>query len=183
MTLSDIAGYCPEKAIWKMLVDVTGYYLGKEPLSRIGPECVVIAGEVFLTMPRDTTDHHFMAPEADGQQNPAQTEIVWSIGALIYYASTGRILFGGHGGSYQRQHPTVSLPVLPKTHQSLTPIMQRCLCDTASKRICMEELNEEAKRGLLACSNRKRKVMLAEKEPDEVMVQSQVCWPEEMKEV
>ena len=102
MLLKDIAGYCPEIAIWKMITDLTNQIADGKSESKIFPKNIVVDGDSFLIVSNTETDSYYMAPEmCEGQEsNPAQ--IAWTIGALIYYASTGRILFGGHGGNYQR---------------------------------------------------------------------------------
>ena len=138
LRLSDIAGYCPEKAIWKMMMDLTDQLLDHESEFRMAPGTVMVAGDSFLIVSSEVKGDAFMAPEGQENEKVSPAEMVWTIGALIYYASTGRILFGGHGGSYQRLHPGISLPVLPKNHQGLTSIMQHCLCSNPSARITFQ---------------------------------------------
>lgn len=166
-----------------MIADLTDHLLDSNQELRMAPGNIMVAGDSFLIVSDKGTDDFFVAPEGNVDQMPTQAQTVWSIGALIYYASTSRILFGGHGGSYQRLHPGVSLPVLPKNHQGLTPIMQRCLCPNPSERISFGELNDKAKKGLEECSKRKRIVLCSGGEPEKTDDIIHNLWPEKMIEL
>ena len=107
--------------------------------------------------------------------------MAWSLGALLCYASSGHLIFGGSGGLYQSKHPDVKLPSLQKKHNSLTPLMQRCLVFSPEKRISMDELVIEAKKGLELCKKRVRSKSDVEVEEMHPMVSSlDERWPEEM---
>ena len=94
----------------------------------------------------------FCAPEGLA----SETATVWSLGALLCYASSGHLIFGGSGSLYQGKHPDVKLPVLQKKHSSLTPIVQRCLANSPEKRISLDEMVIEARKGLELCKKRTR---------------------------
>lgn len=213
LTLYDIAGFCPEEAVWKMMVDVCGSLLdGKGCM--LTPDAIMVDGNTFIVRgvkgseegvkrserevkrseegvkgseedvkrsEREANDI-FAAPEADGaERSMAQT--VWSVGAIAYFIATGHIVFGGYGGSYQKEHPAVPLPVLPKEMQTLTPVLQRCLCYHAEERISMEELRKLSQNGLEICMKHQREKLVADTptSPQKAECQKE-RWPEEMIE-
>ena len=153
LTLQDIAGYCLEEALWKMLADVSGAWmdaLGACP-AVYDPSQVLVDGDDFSVQATDAVPHHeeFAAPEGGNSQEAAS--LVWTLGALVCFASSGHGIFGGRGGAYQRRHPTVALPVLRREHSALTPLVQRCLQYHPSDRPTLQQLHELALAGLQAC--------------------------------
>ena len=128
MTIHDIAGFCPEEAVWKLLADVSECLLNDGVGNGLSPDTVTIDGNTFMVNGTEEAENTFQAPEHKDGQPSDEKENVWSLGATAYYAATGHVVFGGHGGSYQKEHPLVTLPALPKGMQALTPLMQRCLC-------------------------------------------------------
>ena len=192
LTLYDIAGFCPEEAVWKMMVDVCGSLLdGKGCM--LTPDAIMVDGNTFIVRgvkgseegvkgsEREANDI-FAAPEADGAER-SMTQTVWSVGAIAYFMATGHIVFGGYGGSYQKEHPAVPLPVLPKEMQTLTPVLQRCLCYHAEERISMEELRKLSQNGLETCMKHQREKLVADTptSPQKAECQKE-RWPEEMIE-
>ncbi len=186
MMIRDIAGFCPEEAIWKMIVDVSGCLLNDSALNGISPDSVMVDGDSFMVSSTQVIGGEFLAPEqSEGLQSDEKGN-VWSLGALAYYESTGHVIFGGHGGRYQKAHPSVSLPALPKGLQSLTPVLQKCLCFDSNERIGLKDLNDLARKGLEECGKQGRKkvksVKKEEKKENDVKYTGEK-WPEEMVEL
>ena len=151
MTIHDIAGFCPEEAVWKLLADVSECLLNDGVGNGLSPGVVTIDGNTFMVNGTEEAENTFQAPEHKDGQPSDEKENVWSLGATAYYAATGHVVFGGHGGSYQKEHPLVTLPALPKGMQALTPLMQRCLCYDANERIGLKALNDLARKGFEEC--------------------------------
>ena len=186
MTIRDIAGFCPEEAVWKMIADVSGCLLNEDVGSGLSPDSVIVDGKSFMVNRIQDTENEFHAPEhKDGQQSDEKEE-VWSLGAIAYYASTGHVVFGGQGGKYQKEHPLVSLPALPKGLQSLTSLLQKCLCYDSNERIGLKDLNDLARKGLEECGKQSRKKTMSAKEEEKKengVKYTGEKWPEEMIEL
>lgn len=183
LTLKSIAGYCFEEALWKFLVDIASEILEKKSvLEGIDPDMVVIENEDFHLEGTNNAIQTFCAPEKE----TSETAMVWSLGALLCYASSGHLIFGGSGSLYQKKHPCIRLPVLQKKHSSLTPLVQRCLAYSPEKRIRMCELVIESRKGLELCKKRVRcKSNVAVKPEPERPTTSSIDerWPEEMIDI
>ena len=186
LTLYDIAGFCPEEAVWKMMADVCGSLL-EGNCRMLTPDAIMVDGNAFIVRGvkgnEEGVNDIFAAPEtADGTES-SMAQTVWSIGAIAYFMATGHIIFGGYGGSYQKEHPAVPLPVLPKEMQALTPVLQKCLCYHAEERIGMDELRKLLQNGLDTCTKRHRVKLAAETTTSPQKAESQKeRWPEEMIE-
>lgn len=186
MTIRDIAGFCPEEAIWKLIADVSECLQNDGVGYALSPDSVIVDGNSFMTNRIQNTGNEYCAPEHKEGQQPDEKEIVWLLGAIAYYASTGHVVFGGQGGKYQNEHPLVSLPALPKGFQSLTPLLQKCLCYDPKERIGLNALSNFARKGLDECSKqrRKRAKSVKEEEKKEIVVKyTGEKWPEEMIEL
>jgi len=150
ITIHSIAGFCNEKALWKLLVDLSSILLSETPKVRkvVTPEMVIIDGEDFRLDDEigQNTSTEFYPPE--GVENSGSEGLVWSLAALVCYASSGHYVFGGHGGSYQRSHPKVELPTLKKEHSGLTALVKRSLCYMPSQRISLDDIYSAAMKGL-----------------------------------
>lgn len=150
VTIHSLAGFCSEQTLWKLLVDLSSELLNKisKAPKVIMPEMVLIDGEDFrlcdYVSPNPTTE--FYPPE--GVEHIDSEGLVWSLAALVCYASSGHYVFGGRGGSYQRNNPKVELPTLKKEHSALTALVKRCLCYSPSERIGLRELQVAAQKGL-----------------------------------
>ena len=143
----------------------------------IDPDMVVIDNDEFHLVPKDNVMPEFCAPEGLA----SETATVWSLGALLCYASSGHLIFGGSGSLYQVKHPSVKLPVLQKKHSSLTPIVQRCLANSPEKRISLDELVIEARKGMELCKKRTRSKSNVKVEKEHPVTTSlDERWPEEM---
>ena len=183
ITIRDIAGFCPEEAVWKMMADVSASLLKEKSCYCLTPESVIVDGYNFIV----ETDHsivgEFMAPEQDGSEMTKASQMVWSLGAIAYYMATGHVVFGGHGSAYQKEHVSAPLPVLPKGLQMLTPVVQKCLNYSPDNRISLNELIELTEKGLASCEKQQRK-----DKPSTSKVQENKSgiigdkWPEEMIE-
>ena len=150
MNISTIAGFCNEQALCKLLVDLASNQIECNPPKWMvpAPEFVMVDGDDFKIdangVKKQTTE--FYPPE--GSNDYAEASFVWSLGALVCYASSGHYVFGGRGGAYQHDNPDVDLPTLRKEHSALTPIVKRCLCFSPSERISLKELRDLAVKGL-----------------------------------
>ena len=177
--LHDIAGFCPEEAIWKMLADVSSFML-QEPANRVlSPDSIVVDGDVFL-LAAETPSPEGKRPETDDIWG---NDLVWSLGATAFFAATGHVLFGGHGYRYQREHPQVVLPSMPKAYQALTPLVQRCLCAEPSERISLKQLCAEARRGHVTCAQQQRTKAAVRRVANTQHSTAKERWPEEMEEI
>lgn len=184
VTIRDIAGFCPEEAVWKMMTDMSEYLLKENNVYVLTPDSIIIDGDTFMLETGHETTNEFIAPEKDNKQNSNASQIVWSLGAVAYYMATGHVIFGGHGSSYQKEHPTVQLPVLPKGFKDLTSILHRCICYNPENRITLKELNNLLSKGLTSCRRRNREQIEVPQENKEKIKQNiGEKWPEEMIEV
>lgn len=182
ITLKDIAGYCPEEAIWRMAADL-GQCIKNSSQCPTSPDEVIVDGLSFLIGDKTDEQSEFIPPECFSNAPYGQPQQVWTLGALIYHASSGRTLFGGHGGAYQKIHPNVLLPSLQKKHQSLTALMQQCLQHNPSSRISIGRLVDEALKGLGNCRKTTRSYCMADrKAASKGDNQRKENWPEEMIE-
>ena len=181
-TIHVIAGYCSEEVLWKLLVDLTSVM--KDERTRewkvLMPDMVIVDGDDF-TLDSETTEvvREFYPPE--GIDNYGESGYVWSLGAMVCYASSGHYVFGGRGGTYQHANPGVELPTLRKEHSSLTPLMRRCLCYSHAQRVGIKELNTLAVKGLESVrqmSRQKQTIVLASEK--RTAQSDDDDWPERM---
>ena len=126
LTLTGIAGFCPEPAVWQLVADLCDIVQAHRSGAYLAPENIIADHYSFRVDDTGVEAQEFQAPETAATGQVTDAQCVWSMGALIYYCTLGRVVFGGHGSAYQRQHPDVALPVLPKTHRALTPVLHRC---------------------------------------------------------
>lgn len=181
LTLKSIAGYCIEEALWKFLLDMASEIQEKKSvLEGIDPDMVVIDNEDFRLEGLNNAIPSFCAPEKEA----SEAAMAWSLGALLCYASSGHLIFGGRGSLYQSKHPSVKLPVLQKKHNSLTPLVQRCLAYSPEKRISLSELVIEARNGLELCKKRERSKSNTPVKSERPLTSSiDERWPEEMIDI
>ena len=183
MTIRDIAGFCPEEAIWKMMSDISTFLLQEQTGCYLTPDAVVVDGYSFLVDMGQCAISEFLAPEQNDSNKPESYQMVWALGAVAYYMATGHVVFGGHGGKYQKEHPAVALPVLPKDFQSLTPVLQKCLYYNPNERTSLKELEQLSIDGLHLCEKQRRK-QSASLEKEQVVEYKNIDerWPEKMIE-
>ena len=165
MNLHAIAGFCSEEALWKMLKDMTSALLDQPDGKRavLMPEKVIVDGDRFL-LSKEATQHpatEFYPPE--GIKDSGDAGIVWSLGALTCYASSGHYVFGGRGGVYQQSNPKTELPTLRKEHSALTAVIRQCLCYSPSQRISLRALHAAAVAGCQQSEQRARVLLATEK--------------------
>lgn len=165
-----------------MIVDLTSDMLAEQLKTWIviNPGIVLIDEENFRidsNIPvADTVE--FYPPE--GIEKYGEEGFVWSLGALVCYASSGHYVFGGRGGSYQHDHPNVELPTLRKEHTALTAIVKGCLCYSSSQRMKLRELHDLAIKGLASCNQTNRVKRLKEPGESRLLKYSDDVWPEIM---
>ncbi len=180
-TIRDIAGFCPEDAIWKMMYDISGLLIQDEDDYVLTPDSVVIDGQMFIVEDNHDSVSEFIAPEHKVGHKPNAQEQVWTLGAIAYYVATGHIVFGGYGGRYQKEHPLIALPILPKGLLNLTSVLHQCLCYTPEERINLKKLNDLSQAGLLNCEQiHRQELVLKEEEIKENKKQCGEKWPEKM---
>jgi len=165
MNLHAIAGFCSEEALWKMLKDMTSALLDQPDGKRavLMPEKVIVDGDRFL-LSKEATQHpatEFYPPE--GIKDSGDAGIVWSLGALTCYASSGHYVFGGRGGVYQQSNPKTELPTLRREHSALTAVIRQCLCYSPSQRISLRALHAAAVAGCQQSEQRARVLLGTEK--------------------
>ena len=179
-TIRNIAGFCPEDAIWKMLIDICSIIDNKTTLRNINPDSIIVDGDTFLLAETSSGFPEFYAPEHCEQDPINEPQMVWSLGSLAYFMSSGHVIFGGRGGYYQREHPNVPLPALQKKHIRLTPIVQRCLAANPAERMELSKLKILLQEGYLSCINKER--IKASDNPQTSYHQFVINnkWPEEM---
>lgn len=184
MTIRDIAGFCPEVAVWKMMADISEYILHEDTMYELSPDAITIDGDAFMVDTGHVSSDEFMAPERHNGKSLNSAQMVWSLGAIAYFTATGHVIFGGHGGYYQKEHPAVALPTLTKDKQSLTSVVQHCLNYNPDERISLKELNEQSLKELAACKKRPRtQLAVSIKKNNSVKDNHGERWPEEMIEV
>ena len=183
MTIRDIAGFCPEEAVWKMITDVCTFLLKENSAYIINPDSIFVDGNLFLIEKGTDSKSEFLAPEQEDNPKEDFAQCVWQIGSIAYYMATGHVVFGGRGGTYQREHPHVALPVMPKSFQALTLVIQSCLSYHPAERICLEKLKEKAEKGLAACLQSQRETHTQTSMPVKKENKQKEKWPEEMIEV
>ena len=149
ITLDDIAGYATERAVWQMMLDLSGL-CGSGKLSRICPRSVVITGNSFnMRHPESSDDGNwkaFSAPETFGKgADRSEASEIWTIGALAFYAVTGMNVFEGKGGETQTK--ATEIPRLSSAHASreLSDLIRRCLGYSPRERPAKEEIEQKAK--------------------------------------
>ncbi len=181
LTLTGIAGFCPEPAVWQLVADLCDIVQAHRSGAYLAPENIIADHYSFRVDDTGVEAQEFQAPETAATGQVTDAQCVWSMGALIYYCTLGRVVFGGHGSAYQRQHPDVALPVLPKTHRALTPVLHRCLCTDPAQRIGLQELRALAheKLGQLS-TDRPRREPAPQHNDKKQPSCHQKSWPEEM---
>ena len=182
ITLSDIAGYATERAVWQMMLDLSEL-CNSGTLNNIESQAVVITGCNFQLqdagVSNDSSDKAFSAPEVfsnDAGQNEASG--IWTIGALAFYAITGMKVFEGKGGETQTKD--TEIPRLSSAHASreLSDLIRRCLSYSSQDRPTKEEIVQQAQSALVQpVQPRKRLSSQTGKSYGSSLIK---FWPEEM---
>lgn len=152
ITLSDIAGYATERAVWQMMLDLSGV-CDSSKLNNIGSQAVIITGSNFLLQNTEVSDNTsgraFLAPESFGNgTDKSKASGIWTLGALAFYAITGMHVFEGKGGETQTKD--MEIPRLSSAHASrdLSELIRRCLSYSPQARPTKEEINQKAQSAL-----------------------------------
>ena len=177
LKLRDIAGFCPEEAVWKMLADICGLLLREDASYALTPDSIVIDGDTFMVKTGNDISQEFVAPDQDKENVPETAQMVWSLGAVAYDMATGHVIFGGRGGDYQKEHPSVPLPVL-------NSVVHRCLCHNPQERISLQELKTLATNGRENCLRQRQEEAKMPEQPNNQTAKQLIDnWPEEMIEI
>lgn len=131
LTITDIAGYATERAVWQIMHDPLGDY--------------------GISLQRyDGNDRAFCAPETFMSQSGYDSNAanVWSLGAKAFYALTGTDVFEGKGGEIQT--PQTEIPRISSAYasKSLSSLIIRCLSYEPSARPSMSEIKLAAQEAL-----------------------------------
>mgnify|MGYP002624291438 CR=1 FL=1 len=184
ITLSDIAGYATERMVWQLMFDLSTVCDSDHvDINNMVPQCVAVDDNHFQLRNTDATSNSerraFSAPETFAKNSgPTDTSVVWTIGALAFYAITGTDVFEGKGGETQTQE--TEIPRLSSAHASkiLSTLIHRCLSYHSADRPTKEEIRKEARAGLsLPVEPRKRLSGQTGKSYGSSLVK---FWPEEM---
>lgn len=183
ITIHSIAGYCSEKALWKLLVDLSSEISESDydDWKILMPDSVTLDGENFCIEKKSSSNPTIEFYPPEGIENFGESGFVWSLGAMVCYASSGHYVFGGRGGVYQRSHPLVELPTLKKEHFALSTIVKRCLCYSPSQRISLKELHAFAVKGLETNVQKIRTKNFNEPKGIISSVSPNDTWPEQMR--
>lgn len=182
ITLNDIAGYATEREVWQMMFDLSGL-CDSGKFNDIGSKSIIITGCNFqlqnAEIPDNTSGRAFSAPETftKGTESFAAS-VIWTIGALAFYAITGTDVFEGKGGETQTKD--TEIPRLSSAHASreLSALIRRCLSFIPADRPTKEEIRELAQAALSQpVAPRKRLSDLTGKTYGSSLVK---FWPEEM---
>ena len=185
ITLSDIAGYATERAVWQMILDLSEI-CDSSKLNNIGSKAIIIAGSNFklqnTEVSDDTNGRAFSAPEYFGNGTDKSKESgIWTLGALAFYAITGMNVFEGKGGETQTKD--TEIPRLSSAHASrgLSDLIRRCLSYSPQERPTKEEIEQKAQSALSQpVLPRKRLSSQAGKSYGSSLIE---FWPEEMMPV
>lgn len=185
ITIRHIAGFCPEEAVWKMMADVSEFLLVDGGSYWLSPDAITVDGNSFVVEPQNNETREFLPPEQTSlTEKPGTCQMVWMLGALAYYMSTGHVVFGGYGGAYQQSHPSVALPTLPKSFNTLSQTVQECLKYAPSERISLKCLTETVSKGWIACSAQQRGMEKNDMPTKTSRIEhSGDKWPEKMIEI
>ena len=137
--IRDIAGFCPEEAVWKMMIDISHLISDVKMVTQPNPDSILVDGDAFIIDTDIDEIDAFLAPEQYDVDKKDIKQAVWALGATAYFMATGHVIFGGFGGKYQKNHPNVPLPNMPKTLHSLTPVIHKCITCVPSERISLED--------------------------------------------
>lgn len=169
MTVDNIAGYCFESTLWRILCDITSnreFNITPTHYPLIRSNNLLICNESFEI--------------ASQTQLCSESDAIWHIGALISYLSSGHPIFGGKGKEFHDKHPSIQLPSLRKEHSALTPIVHSCLNANESQRISFAELKKQALIGYNDCIKREKiRIELPQKQSTTSISHNEM-WPEAM---
>lgn len=164
--LEEIAGYMTEETTLELL-DFLSKNEGEDVLKRISPSDIGIMNDEFCLL--NKTQQTSRVDESD---------YVWHVGALAFYALMGVQVFGGQGA--EKQTSEMEVPYIGSSHcsSSLGHLIHQCLLFDSSQRPKLEEIREFVLRHKgLEHSPKKKMVTGKGKAYSESLVS---FWPEEM---
>lgn len=138
---SDIAGHCNEPTAWKILMEVSDQLMNHKQLI-VNPFIIEIREDRhFALSTTETQLSGFDAPEVTtAYRNEAN--VVWSLGAALFYVVMGRQVMNGKGGVGQTG--TSKLPYMRSEWPELSELVQRCLHYQPSQRPGLQEIYNKA---------------------------------------
>ena len=177
LTLKDVAGYCTERMVWKLLLGLAdGWTPGN--LERITP-AMVTATDTDLTLdkqlPAGDEARAFMPPEHNGDPQAAE---VWTAGALAHYALTGMQVFEGRGGETQTAATPVPRIAGSRAGRQLSTLVCRCLSYNPTDRPAMHDIVHKAQEALAAKPTPPKRLVSKTGRTYETSLVK--FWPEEM---
>lgn len=179
ISLKDIAGLSTERAVWQLILDLSGY-CGRDGLRNVDPESILVRGDRYEIMDPagGKSAAAFAAPEMGIERDRTEAEEIWTIGALAFYAITGVHVFEGKGGSTQTGSTRV--PRISSAHagRDLSELIHECLSYSPSLRPDKAKLRAMAEKCLFVQPvPRKRLTNHAGKKYTNSITK---FWPEEM---
>lgn len=183
---SELAGHCTELAAWQVLKEVSEILLQKG-LQPVGPHCIEISddGHFMLVSNAALASHNgFDAPEvAEGQL--AESSVVWSLGASLFFIGMGHQVMNGKGGKGQRG--SSKLPYMRSEWPELSELVQQCLQFIPARRPTLQQVHDKAAQHYQHCIDEIRKgpkyktsVNTSQTETDHAG-QELAFWPETMR--
>lgn len=150
ITISQIAGYTTENIVWNMLLQLSEYGK-KENLQEVLAEDIIVEESKFEIRHFSQKSHEptcpFAAPETfqATAQSLTPKSNVWTLGALAFYAMTGKPIFEGKGGSTQL--PETIIPKISSACASdkLSELIRQCLSYSPAERPTIDEIINTSK--------------------------------------
>lgn len=154
--VSELAGHCNELAAWQILKEVSKAF-SRMGLRRIDPYCIEIGddGHFSLSSETELAKHNgFDAPEAAGSQM-AESGVVWSLGATVFFVVMGCQVMNGRGG--KGQHESSKLPYMRSEWPEMSELVQQCLQFNPVRRPSLQQIHDKALQQHQRCTDEIRK--------------------------
>lgn len=183
ITLSQIAGYATERAVWRLLLDLSDYCSDGELCGVTANDIIVSDSSFSLDKHWDSRDNkagRFLSPESFQDVSIAKNEAscIWTLGALAFYAITGMDVFEGKGGFSQNKETNIPRISSAYASEQLSTLIRQCLSFGPSERPSRNTILHAAKDALeKPASPRKRLITNKGKSYKTSLVK---FWPEEM---
>ena len=139
ITLSQIAGYATERAVWRLLLDLSDYCSDGELCGVTANDIIVSDSSFSLDKHRDSIDNkagNFSSPESFYDVSIAKNEAscIWTLGALAFYAITGMDVLEGKGGCTQNKDTNIPRISSAYATEQLSALIRQCLSYSPSER-------------------------------------------------
>ena len=193
-SLDNLSGYFPEEKAWELLCEISSAleYLHEEGWCHgdVKPSNVLWNNRAFLLADfgachrflekparEDVSSFKFLAPE----KSRTDKSDIWSMGATVFNLIMGSSVFGGLGGSAQRENSPV--PYMRRSMPALSELVCRCLSYHPESRPTASEIRIIAQKALSDYRTRKKKRPVRNRV--EVVSEDSygAFWPEVMKNV